>query len=55
MVGLDKMEIRDIPMPEPKEKEVLVEMEYVGICGSDVHYFHDGRCGSYVVEGDFML
>ena len=31
MVGLDKMEIRDIPMPEPKEKEVLVEMEYVGI------------------------
>ena len=55
MVGLDKMEIRDIPMPEPKEKEVLVEMEYVGICGSDVHYFHDGRCGSYEVEGDFML
>ena len=55
MVGLDKMEIRDIPMPEPKEKEVLVEMEYVGICGSDVHYFHDGSCGSYVVEGDFML
>ena len=55
MVGLDKMEIRDIPMPEPKEKEVQVEMEYVGICGSDVHYFHDGRCGSYVVEGDFML
>ena len=55
MVGLDKMEIRDIPMPEPKEKEVLVEMEYVGICGSDVHYFHDGRCGSYGVEGDFML
>ena len=55
MVGLDKMEIRDIPMPEPKEKEVLVEMEYVGICGSDVHYFHDGRCGSYVVEADFML
>ncbi len=55
MVGLDKMEIRDIPMPEPKEKEVLVKMEYVGICGSDVHYFHDGRCGSYEVEGDFML
>ena len=55
MTDLDKMEIRDIPMPEPKEKEVLVELEYVGICGSDVHYFHDGRCGSYVVDGDFML
>ena len=55
MTDLDKMEIRDIPMPEPKEKEVLVELEYVGICGSDVHYFHDGRCGSYVVDGDFTL
>ena len=55
MTDLDKMEIRDIPMPTPKEKEVLVELEYVGICGSDVHYFHDGRCGSYVVDGDFML
>lgn len=43
MTDLDKMEIRDIPMPEPKEKEVLVELEYVGICGSDVHYFHDGK------------
>ena len=55
MTDLDKMEIRDIPMPTPKEKEVLVELEYVGICGSDVHYFHDGRCGCYVVDGDFML
>ena len=24
MTDLDKMEIRDIPMPTPKEKEVLV-------------------------------
>lgn len=55
MTDLDKMEIREIEMPSPKAKEVLVELEYVGICGSDVHYFHDGRCGSYVVDGDFML
>lgn len=55
MTDLDKMEIRDIEMPEAGAKEVLVELEYVGICGSDVHYFHDGRCGDYKVEGDFML
>lgn len=55
MTGLNKMEIRDIEMPSVREKEVLVELEYVGICGSDVHYFHDGRCGDYVVNGDFML
>ncbi|MBS4961306.1 MAG: NAD(P)-dependent alcohol dehydrogenase [Clostridiales bacterium] len=55
MTGLDHMEIREIPVPTPKDKEVLVKLEYVGICGSDVHYFHDGRCGDFVVDGDFML
>ena len=55
MTQLDKIEIRDIPVPSPKPEEVLVKLEYVGICGSDVHYFHDGRCGDYVVDGEFLL
>ena len=55
MVELNKMEIREVPVPEPKEGEVLIKVEYVGICGSDVHYFHDGRCGDFVVDGEFML
>ena len=38
MVGLNKMEIRETPVPEPKAGEVLVKIEYVGICGSDVHW-----------------
>ena len=32
MVGLNKMEIREAPIPEPKVGEVLVKIEYVGIC-----------------------
>lgn len=55
MTDLDKMAIKETEVPVPKQKEVLVELEYVGICGSDVHYFHDGRCGDYKVEGEFML
>ncbi len=55
MTGLNRMEFREIPVPELKPGEVLVKLEYVGICGSDVHYFHDGRCGEFVVDGDFML
>ncbi len=51
MTELNKMEIREVPVPEPKEGEVLIRVEYVGICGSDVHYFHDGRCGDFVVDG----
>ncbi len=55
MTGLNKMEIREIEVPKPGFGQVLVKLEYVGICGSDIHYFHDGRCADYVVDGDFML
>ena len=26
-----------------RDDQVLIEVEAVGVCGSDVHYFHDGR------------
>ena len=55
MTGINKLEIREVPMPTPKEHEVLVKIEYVGICGSDVHYLERGRIGDFVVEGDFIL
>lgn len=56
MTGIDKMILKEIPMPKAGAGQVVVRMEYVGICGSDVHYFHSGRCGSYVVTQDeFML
>lgn len=57
MRGTDNMILKEIPVPEVGEKEVLVSLEYVGICGSDVHYFHSGCCGAYKVDlaEDFML
>lgn len=55
MTGLNKMEIRDIEVPVPKEKQVLVKLEYVGICGSDVHYLEHGKIGDFIVNGDFIL
>ncbi len=35
--GTMKIIAADIPVP--KEHEVLIKVEYVGICGSDVHGF----------------
>ncbi|MDR2179551.1 MAG: NAD(P)-dependent alcohol dehydrogenase [Synergistaceae bacterium] len=55
MTGIGQIEIREIPMPVAKEDEVVVKLEYVGICGSDVHYFEYGRIGDFVVKGDFIL
>ncbi|TGE31800.1 NAD(P)-dependent alcohol dehydrogenase [Desulfosporosinus sp. Sb-LF] len=55
MTGLNKLEIREIEVPVPKEKQVLVKLEYVGICGSDVHYLEHGKIGDFIVDGDFIL
>ncbi len=35
-------EIQDCPVPEPKENEILMKVEYVGMCGSDIHGFEFG-------------
>lgn len=55
MTGINQMEMREIPMPVPAPGEILLRLEYVGICGSDVHYLENGRIGDFVVEGDFIL
>ena len=35
-------EIKECPVPEPKENEILMKVEFVGMCGSDIHGFEFG-------------
>ena len=37
-----KFEIQECAVPEPKDHEILLKVEYVGICGSDIHGFEFG-------------
>ncbi len=37
------------------EREVLVEVRSVGVCGSDVHYYEHGKIGNFVVEEPLIL
>ena len=55
LTGLEKMEIRDVPVPVIGTDEVLVRMEAVGICGSDLHYYAHGHIGDFVVDFPFIL
>jgi len=55
MTGIGKMAYLERPIPKPKENEVLVKLEYVGICGSDMHYYETGRIGDYIVKPPFVL
>ncbi|MCF8551831.1 MAG: NAD(P)-dependent alcohol dehydrogenase [Candidatus Nanopelagicales bacterium] len=49
------IESREIEVPTPNDNEILIAVRSVGICGSDIHYWADGRIGPYVVEGDLIL
>ena len=55
MNGIGKMGFETRPVPVPGPKEALVRLEYVGICGSDLHYYESGRIGEYIVKPPFIL
>jgi len=45
----------EVEKPVPKPHEALVKVESVGICGSDLHYYLDGRIGSTVITRPIIL
>lgn len=46
LTGPKRIEIEERPVPQPGPGEVLVKVGAVGVCGSDVHYYAEGRIGS---------
>ncbi|MBW5377600.1 NAD(P)-dependent alcohol dehydrogenase [Brachyspira pilosicoli] len=55
MTDLKKIEFIERDIPKPKSDEVLVKLEYVGVCGSDLHYYEHGAIGNYIVKYPFVL
>jgi len=55
LTGMRQMELRDVPQPGiEKDTDVLLKIERVGVCVSDVHYYETGRIGSQVVEYPYI-
>ncbi|MEV4160470.1 NAD(P)-dependent alcohol dehydrogenase [Nonomuraea dietziae] len=53
--GVGEIQLEERPRPEPGHREVLVRVDSVGTCGSDVHYYEHGRIGDFVVESPLVL
>lgn len=49
------MRLDDIPAPEPRAGEALIRVRALGVCGSDVHYYVDGRIGDDVAPLPYIL
>jgi L-idonate 5-dehydrogenase len=46
----EDLRVEPQPAPAPGPGQVLLALGAGGICGSDLHYFHEGRNGSFVVR-----
>ncbi|XP_023348337.1 sorbitol dehydrogenase [Eurytemora carolleeae] len=52
---VDDIRLEQVPVPEPSADQVLLRMDSVGICGSDVHYWTHGAIGDFIVKAPMVL
>jgi L-iditol 2-dehydrogenase len=55
LYGIGDVRLETRALPSLGERDVLVEVRSVGVCGSDVHYYEHGRIGPFVVEKPLVL
>jgi len=46
--------IKTEDVPVPNDDEALIKIAANGICGSDVHFYADGRLGNFVVDRPYI-
>ena len=44
-----------VEMPILKPDQALVKIKSVGICGSDIHYYRNGRIGPFILRKPMIL
>jgi len=50
-----EIRVDDLLVPDPGEGEVRLRMTHGGICGSDLHYYLEGRVGNFVLREPLVL
>lgn len=55
MTGIEELKAGEAPMPKFGADDVLIKVQSVGICGSDLHYYRAGAIGDHKVEFPFVL
>jgi L-iditol 2-dehydrogenase len=55
LYGAGDIRIEEGPRPLPREGERLLRVVAVGVCGSDLHWFEEGRIGDTCIERPLVI
>ncbi|MBN1554748.1 MAG: alcohol dehydrogenase catalytic domain-containing protein [Phycisphaerae bacterium] len=56
LTGIREVQVGDWPEPKlQNDTDVLLQVEILGVCGSDMHYYRTGRIGEMVVEYPYLV
>ncbi len=56
LTGIRKFDIIEKPRPVIQSAtDILVKINQVGVCGSDIHYFTTGRIGEQIIDFPFIV
>jgi len=56
LTGIRALQMLNVPAPAlARDRDVLVRMRAVGVCGSDIHYYTSGRIGRQLVQYPFAV
>ena len=56
LTGIQKIELQDVAGPgQVGDTEVLIKVGPVGVCGSDIHYYSEGKIGEQIANYPFRI
>ena len=56
LTGIGKFKVVETTKPQiKKDDDVLLRIDTIGICGSDIHYYKEGKIGDQLVDFPFTI
>lgn len=55
LTGKKKLEWVEREIPQPGPGELQIKLEYVGVCGSDLHFYQEGQLANWTLDGPLAL
>jgi L-iditol 2-dehydrogenase len=54
--GIKKFEVIEAAKPQiVNNDDVLLKIDSVGVCGSDIHYYNEGKIGDQIIDFPFTI